>query len=145
MADKTIRLQIITPAHKKADEDADMVIMRCTTGNIGILPGHEARSAVLDFGILRIINDGRERWIAVYGGLAVIQNDVLTVLANDAQWPDEIDIARAQADREQLELRLRERNDEKEIRRDQILLRRALVQIEISSSTLAGGDEEDDM
>ena len=144
MSEKKIRLQIITPAQKKVDEYAGMVIMRCATGNMGVLPGHEAYSAVLDFGVLRIINDGSERWIAVYGGLAVIEHDVLTVLTNDAEWPEEIDHARARAAREHIERRLREKTDDREIRHDQILLRRALVQIEVSSSLLINDDEDTD-
>ena len=57
MTEKKLRLQIMTPAEKKVDEDVNMVIMRCTTGDMGILPGHEPHSAVLDYGILRILND----------------------------------------------------------------------------------------
>ena len=128
-----IRLHILTPNETKVDEDVDMVIMRCTTGDMGILPGHETRSAVLDYGIMRILDDGSERWIAVYGGLAVIQDDVLTILTQDAEWPEEIDLTRAQANREHAERRLQEKTDDLEIQSDQVLLRRALVQIEAGS------------
>jgi len=141
LAAKKMRLRIITPAQIKVDEDADMVIMRCTTGDMGVLPGHEPHAAALTYGILRIINGGVERRIAVYGGLAAIQDNVLTILTNDAEWPEDVDRARAEADREQVERRLQERVDDIEIQHDQVLLRRALVQIEVSSYTLANKDE----
>ena len=142
MAGKKVRLRIVTPAAVKVDEDIDMAIMRCTTGDMGVLPGHEARSAALNYGILRIINGDAERRIAVYGGIAAIQGDVLTILTNDAEWPEDIDRARAEADRQEAEWRLRERADDVEMGRDQVLLRRALVQIEVSSHTLDSKDEQ---
>ena len=141
MAAKKIRLRIVTPAHAKVDEEVDMVIMRATSGDMGVLPGHEARSAALSYGILRLLNKGIERWIAVYGGVASIQNDVLTILTDDAEWPEDIDRARAEADREEAERRLQERADDIELKHDQVLLRRALVQIEVSAFTLSANEE----
>lgn len=140
MAEKKLRLRILTPSETKVDEDAKMVIMRCTTGSMGVLPGHEARSAVLEYGPLRILSDSGERRIAVYGGLAVIQDNTVTVLTGGAEWPHEINIARAKADREHIEQRLQEKTDDMEIQNDQILLRRALVRIEVSSSSLTEDD-----
>ena len=141
LAAKKMRLRIVTPTQIKVDEDADMVIMRCTTGDMGVMPGHEAHSAALSYGILRIRNEGAERRIAVYGGVASIQNNVLTILTNDAEWPEDIDRARAEADLEAAERRLQEKAGDIDIQHDQVLLRRALVQIEVSSYTLDGQDE----
>ena len=130
-----VRLRIVTPVEVKMDEDADMVIMRTATGDMGVLPGHEPRSTALNFGALRILNGGSERRIAVYGGLASVRNNVLTVLTNDAEWPEEIDRARADANREHAQRRLQEKTDDIEIREDLVMLRRALVQIEVSAYT----------
>ena len=140
MAENKVHIRIITPEEVKVDEPADLVIMRCTTGDMGVLPGHEPRSAVLNYGALRIITGRLERRIAVYGGLATIQDDVLTVLAHDAEWPEDIDIDRANTDREHAEQRLQERTDDIELQNDQLLLRRALVQIEVSSYTIDQSD-----
>jgi len=144
MADKKVRLRIVTPDRIKVEEDVDMVIMRCMTGDMGILKGHEPLSAALNYGIMRILNHDEIRRIAVYGGLATIQNDVITILTNDAEWPEDVDRARAEADREHAERRLRERADDIEIQHDQVLLRRALVQIEISSYLFKYGDDRED-
>jgi len=136
LAAKKVRLRIVTPAHVKVDEEVDMVIMRATSGDMGVLPGHEARSATLSYGIMRIFNKGVERWIAVYGGVASIKNDVLSILTNDAEWPEDIDRARAEADRQEVERRLQEKADGIEMKQDQVLLRRALMQIEVSKYRL---------
>jgi len=141
---KKLCLKIITPAQVKVEEFVDMVIMRCIDGDMGILPGHDALSTALDLGILRIINDGNERKIAVYGGLAAVRDNILIILTHDAEWPGDIDRARAEVDRENAERRLQERTDDIEIQHDQILLRRALVQIEVSSYTYDDDSESVD-
>ena len=85
MAAKKLHLQIITPESIILDESVDMVIMRCTTGDMGILPGHRACSAVLDYGALRVLDGGVERRMAVFGGIAQVRNDEVTILASDSQ------------------------------------------------------------
>ena len=135
-----VRLKVITPDSVKTDEDADMVIMRCVSGDLGVLPGHMPLSAALSYGALRAINNGNERAIVVHGGFVTIQDDVVTVLTKNAEWPYEIDLARAHADREHAEQRLREHIDDNEYIYNQLLLRRALVQIEIGIP--ASDDEE---
>jgi len=131
---KKIHLRLITPMGIKIEQDADMVVMRSITGDVGVLPSHDPYSVALADGIMRITAGAMERRIAIYGGLATVQQNVLTVLVNDAEWPEEIDRARADADREHAERRLQERTDDLEISEDQVLLRRALMRIEVSSN-----------
>jgi len=138
MAAKKLRLQIATPENLKFDEDVEMVIMRCITGDMGILPNHQPISAILDLGVLRIIDGEIERRMAVFGGLAQVMDNTVTILANDAQWPEDIDIAFVESERERMRLRSQEDLDDLEIQRDQVLMRRTLVQIEVSSYPLLG-------
>jgi len=136
MAVNKLHLRIATPESIKYDEGAEMVIMRCITGDMGILPHHEATSAILDYGVLRIINDGAERRMAVFGGIAQMRDNVLTILANDAQWPEDIDMAFVESERERITRRAQENADDLEIQRDAVLMRRTLVQIEVSAYPL---------
>ena len=136
MSKNKVRLKIITPEHTKFDEDADLVIIRTIEGEIGFMANHMACSSVLDYGTLKIINDDLERRIAVFGGIAQMRDNVLTILANDAQWPEDIDLALVEAEREQAERRLQENIDEVEFQRDQVLLRRTLVQMEVGAYQL---------
>jgi F-type H+-transporting ATPase subunit epsilon len=136
MAKNKLRLKIITPDHTKHDEDAELVIIRTTLGELGFMARHMDCSAVLDYGVLRFFNDDLERRIAIFGGIAQMRDNVLTVLANDAEWPEDIDLARVEAEREQTERRLRDSVDNLEIQRDQILMRRTLVQMEVSAYPL---------
>jgi len=139
MATKKLRLRIATPENVKYDEDADMVIMRCITGDMGILPDHESCSAILDFGSMRIRSGDDERRMAVFGGMAQVRDNVVTVLANDAQWPEDIDISLVEAERDKAMRRMQENVDDLQIQKDQVLMRRTLVQIEVSSYPILAG------
>jgi len=135
MDDKKLRLQVITPSLKKVDLFIDMLIMRTVSGDMGVLYAHAPCCAALQYGALRIISQGRERKLAVYGGLALIEDNTVTILTPDAHWPDEINVVHANADRDRAQKRLQEKIDDIEIQNDQVLLRRALVQIEVGSHT----------
>ena len=135
-ADNKLRLRVVTHDSVKYDEDADMVVMRCVTGDMGILPGHVAFSILLDDGVLRIMNDDEESRMAVFGGIAQVHENTVTILTNNAQWPDEIDQEVVSAEREEAQRRLRDTADNVQIQKDQVVMRRTLVQIEVSAYPL---------
>ena len=137
-------LRIATPDNVKYDEDAEMVILRCITGDMGVMANHEATSAILDYGVLRIINGEEERKMAVFGGIAQIGDNKVTILANDAQWPEDIDVAFVEAERDRMERRSQESADDLTIQRDQILMRRTLVQMEVSTFPLISRPDRGD-
>ncbi|MCL2201987.1 MAG: ATP synthase F1 subunit epsilon [Oscillospiraceae bacterium] len=136
MASKKLSVRVATPEDVKFDEETEMVIMRCITGDMGILYGHQPISAILDFGVLRLIDGDTERRMAVFGGIAQVNDNTVTILANDAQWPEDIDVAFVKAEHERMARRSQENLDVLEIQRDQVLMRRTLVQIEVSSYPL---------
>ena len=138
MAGKKFQLRVITPAETKVDEQVEMVIMRCIDGDWGVMAGHDMRSGVLDFGAVRIINEGIERRLAAYGGIAEVQNDVLTILTHEVHWPEDINRELAKADRDYAEKHLREKLEDADVQKYGVTLRRALVQIEVSSYTMVG-------
>jgi F-type H+-transporting ATPase subunit epsilon len=131
-----LQLRIITREGVRLDEPCDMVIMRCNTGDMGILPKHTPCSAVLDYGVLRFMNEGNERRIAVMGGVVQIKDDIVSVLTNEAQWPEEVDRARAEADIDIFTLRVQEEDDDLELLKHQAKLRRTFVRLEVSSYPL---------
>ncbi len=134
----TVHLQIITPRGVKFDRRARMVIFRCIDGNMGVLPRHETMSVVMGDGILRIIAEqgAPEERIAVFGGVATVEDNTIKLLTSIAQRPEEIDLPRAERDKEEMEqflLGKEERDDDVEMQGCQLLLRRALVRIEVSA------------
>ena len=136
---KRIRLKIITPLRALYNDDVDMVVLRGVNGDIGILPGHENYAAVLGYGPLRILNNGKEdSELAILGGFAEVSNNVVTVLSDAAEWPDEIDRLRAEAAKERARHRMQQKNSDTDMKRAELSLRRALVRIEVSSYPLIG-------
>jgi len=142
-----LQLRILTSESVKFDEPVEMVIMRCITddmgkrsavGDLGILPGHMPLSAVLGISPFRILDEGNERVIAVFGGLVNVRGDVVTVMTEKALWPDEIEKERAKEELERAERAREALDDDTDLRRNQIAMRRALVQIEVSSYPLVG-------
>jgi len=144
VAARKLHLRIATPNNIKYDEDAEMVILRCITGDMGIMADHEATSAILDYGVLRIINNDEERRMAVFGGIAQVGDNKVTILANDAQWPEDIDMAFVEAERDRMARRSQESLDDLTIQRDQVLMRRTLVQMEVSTFPLVSRTDRED-
>jgi len=143
--DKKIHLRILTPTGSKAERDVDMVILRTTGGDMGILPGHETYYCALDYGVFRIINRGKEGQLAVLGGIAEIQDNVLTVLTPEAQWPKDIDRVQSETIRGEIEQRLQSKGEDSETeafdaKSDKARLRRALVRLEVSEHPALGED-----
>jgi len=93
MADKKLELRVIAPtasadkslASYKKGVNVDMVIMRCTTGDLGVLPGRTPCSMVLGKGDLRVFNDGNEKRMEIDGGIASVGNDVVTILTDSVK------------------------------------------------------------
>ena len=98
-AEKKIELRVIAPTMEtdkspyRFRKEVDMVIMRCSTGDMGILPGRVPVSSVLGTGVLRIFDEDSERHMAVLGGVAHVSDNVVTILSDCAQKPDELDLA----------------------------------------------------
>jgi F-type H+-transporting ATPase subunit epsilon len=89
------------------DSEADLVEMPGELGYLGILPGHTPLITVLKTGVLSFKNGGTEHALAITAGFAEVSNDVVTVLADSADEPSEVDVAAAERDRAQAEEELK--------------------------------------
>ena len=127
-----IQLQIITPERNFFNEEVDMAIFRTTEGDIGILPKHQPLTTIVSIGTIRIKQDGNERKASLIGGFAEVQPDKVTILTDAAEWPEEIDVARAEEAKRRAEERLANRTSDINIARAESALRRALVRLELS-------------
>lgn len=129
---KKLNLTITTPRGVKFVEEADTVTMRCIDGDLGILPGHQATSTILGDGILKIINNGVEKLLALFGGVVNIDDTNIEVYSTIAQLPEEIDLERAKRDREEAEAAMKEVVSDTKLKRAQAMMRRSLVRIEVN-------------
>lgn len=132
MAENKITLRIVTPNREMYNGEADMVIMRTTTGDIGVLAGHQPLVTVLDYGIMTIKCDGQEDKVAaVLGGFAEVSPKSVSILTDAAEWTDEIDEIRAKQAKERAEQRLRSKADDIDIIRAELALKRAMTRLDV--------------
>lgn len=98
-----IRCEIVSQDRLVWEGDADMVSLPGTDGEMGILPHHAPLLSTLRFGVIKVRTHGREEVFTVAGGVAEIQPEIITVLADAAENIGEIDVARAEAARHRAE------------------------------------------
>jgi F-type H+-transporting ATPase subunit epsilon len=106
----TLHVTVLTSAHRIYDGEAEMVIAPGADGQLGILPRHAPLLTTLALGELRLRHGGADEGIFVAGGFLEVNNNVVTVLADDAERATEIDEARAEEARHRAEALL-ERHD----------------------------------
>jgi F-type H+-transporting ATPase subunit epsilon len=138
MADK-IRVRIVTPSRLVLDEEVDEVTAPGELGEFGVLPNHIAFLSTLVPGELSFKQGGTKTTLAISGGYAEVLDNVMTVLASSAEFPDEIDLARSQHAREQAEKTLaRTDADEAERQAAEEALRRASVRLQVAGREARG-------
>ena len=128
---KKLRLRIVTPTKPVFDDDVDMVIMYTADGQIGVLTGHQPITTVMGYGPLRVYNDEKVEYYAVFGGFAEINRDGATILADIAEHPAEIDAERAKRAKERAERRKSEQKSDLDEKRLKLALRKATVRLEL--------------
>jgi len=97
MAD-TFQLRIVTPTRLLLDERVREITAPGTLGEFGVLPDHITFLTSLEIGTLRYRTDGELQRIAVRGGFAEVAENVMTILADDAAFPQDINAETARAD-----------------------------------------------
>lgn len=131
MADNKFALKVMCLDRTFFEGEADMVEMNTTEGYIGVYPGHIPIATVLAPGILVIHNDGETKRAALHSGFARISPDNIMILAEVAEWPDEIDLNRAEEARVRAERRLSGTESGIDIKRAEAALKRSLTRISI--------------
>ena len=99
----TIRCEIVSQDRTVFQGDVDMIILPGVAGEMGILPHHAPVLTILKYGVIRVRQKGKEELFAVAGGLAEVQPEVVTILADAAENIQDIDITRAQAAKKRAE------------------------------------------
>jgi F-type H+-transporting ATPase subunit epsilon len=124
-----MQLDIVTPEKIVYSEQVDMVITRAANGDIGILPHHAPLVSPLQITSVRVQKDGQEEQIAISGGFIEVRPDKVTILAQGAELPGEIDVERAEKAKERAEERIA--RSEGDIARAERALKRAINRLEV--------------
>ncbi len=133
-----IKLKVIIPDGILLEREVTTAVLPGVEGDLQILPGHMPLFTPLRLGQLWLDEKGNER-VAIYEGIADVAADEISVLANNAEIAEKIDVERAEQSRERAEKRLdRARTDEKiDVARAEQALKRSLLRLK----TRQGGGE----
>ena len=132
MADKLFELKIITPDRTFFVGDSTIVELNTTEGQVGIYADHAPTAMILSPGVAHIHDaEGNVKAAALHSGFIEIGKKSVMVLAEIAEWPDEIDINRANEARIRAERRLSSHEGEIDVARAEYALKRALARIEL--------------
>ncbi len=98
-----IRCEIVSQDRMVFEGDVDIVVLPGSAGVMGILPHHAPLLTTLQYGVVKVRTKDKEEIFTVAGGVAEIQPDIVTVLADAAENVKEIDMDRAEAARKRAE------------------------------------------
>ncbi len=132
--DGKIILEVITPARVVLREEVDEVMAPGILGEFGVLPGHTPFMTMLGIGPLRSGKGGKNVPMAVAGGFAEVGPDKVTILAEAAELPQEIDRERAERAKDLAEAGIRGlATDDARFVELEAALKRALTRLQVSS------------
>ena len=128
------RLKIVTPDGVKFDGEAEELIVRTTTGDIGILAGHINCVAALGMGRATVICDGVKRYGACIGGMVSVVGGEVKLVPTSFEWSQDIDVTRAEASYQRAKQVLDNKSSsDTDLRLAEARIRRALVRKSVAS------------
>lgn len=134
-----LRLEVATPTRLVVSGEADEVVVPGVEGAFGVLPGHAPLLSLVGIGEVMYRAGREEHYLAVSGGFAEVGPGHVTVLAETAERPEEIDLARARAARERAALRLRpQAGEEVDVTRALAALARAQGRLQTAARRSGG-------
>ena len=128
MAD-VFKLQIVTPERVFYEGDAGMVELSTTEGDIGVYANHIPMTAIVAPGVLKIHEGFDVRKAALHSGFIEVLPQEITIMAEVVEWPDEIDVKRAEEARIRAERRLKDNQAEIDVLRAKLALKRAMARL----------------
>ncbi len=127
-------LKIVTPDGLFYDGNAEELIVRTTTGDLGLLAGHMNCVAPLGMGRATVVIDGEKRYAACIGGMVSMMDGQVTLVPTTFEWADSIDVSRAELSEQRANKILSDKNaSDTEIRLAEARLKRALVRKSVAN------------
>jgi F-type H+-transporting ATPase subunit epsilon len=124
----SFRLKIVTPSGLVFDGPAEELIVRTTTGDLGILAGHLPCVAPLGMGRATVITEGKRRYAACIGGMVSVMDGHVNLVPTSFEWAEDIDPERvADSERRAREVLKEKTSTATDIRLAEARLKRALV------------------
>ena len=132
---KDFPLKIVTPYGLVYDGNAQELIVRTTSGDLGILADHLNCVAPLGMGRATVIIDGQKRYGACIGGMVTVMNGLVTLVPTTFEWADDIDTERAERSQQRAEAILKTKGiSDTEVKLAEARMKRALVRKSVANT-----------
>jgi F-type H+-transporting ATPase subunit epsilon len=128
-----LALQVVSADRMLVNETIDEVVIPGAEGYFGVLPGHTPFLSTLSVGELSYRQGAEWHYLALAFGFAEVQPDRVAVLAETAERPAEIDIARAEASRKRAEERIGRPAVDIDFERARVALLKSLIRLQVAS------------
>ncbi len=126
-------LKIVTPDGLQFDGRVQELVVRTTTGDLGILAGHVNCVAPLGMGQAMILAEGGKRYAACIGGMVSVVNGEVTLVPTTFEWAENIDVPRAEASEKRAKAILdNQRSSDVDLQLAQARLKRALIRTSVA-------------
>lgn len=109
-----------------------MIELTTTEGDIGVYKDHVPLTAIVAPGVLRIMLKGEVKEASMLEGFLQILADEVIILSESCEWPDEIDIKRAEEARIRAERRLASSDINVNMERAEIALKKSLIRLHLA-------------
>ena len=127
-------LKIVTPDGLKFDGPVEELIVRTTSGDLGIMAGHVNCVAPLGMGQTVIVANGKRRTAACIGGMLSVVNGNATLVPTTFEWAEDIDVNRVLVSEKKAQAILSNKSaTDTDIRMAEARLKRALIRKNVAS------------
>nr|YP_003934564.1 ATP synthase CF1 epsilon subunit [Myriopteris lindheimeri]ADL29842.1 ATP synthase CF1 epsilon subunit [Myriopteris lindheimeri] len=129
-----LSLRVMAPNRIVWNSKVWEIILSTSSGQIGILPNHAPLLTALDMGVSKIRSDEQWSAMASMGGFAMIDNNRVTILVNEAERASEIDLEEAQKSFQTAQAELAKAEGKKRIIEANLAFKRAKARLEASTT-----------
>ena len=134
--DKLFKLEIVTPDKKFFDDEVSMIVINTEMGKIGVLKNHAPMMFAVTPGMIKIRKVDEDRKAFVSEGFMEVNNNVVTLMVDAAEWPEDIDVNRALQAKLRAEERLKRKLADKEYMNSKAALLRAIERIKTTKKSI---------
>ncbi len=131
----TFQLEIVTPEKMVVKDVAEEMQIPGKNGYLGILPGHAPLITEMAVGEISYRKSGETYYLSVAWGFAEVLPDKVTILAETAERPQDIDVKRAQESKQRAEEALKSGKTEEDFTRAEDSLKRAETRLDVAEKS----------
>ena len=125
-------LKIVTPDGLFFDGQAEQLIVRTVTGDIGIMARHMNYLSPLGMGRAVVMTNGQRRTAACIGGMVSVMNGEVTLMPTTFEWAEDIDVERAEKSYAKASKIVEENRSDTDVKLAKARLSRAMVRKDVA-------------